>query len=310
MRVQKEVKQALDEGRAVVALESTIIAHGMPFPENLENAQALEEAVKEVGAVPASIAVLEGLVHIGLDAEHLEFLAKEGPAIPKLSTRDLPYALSQRRHGATTVAATMALAHRAGIEVFATGGIGGVHRGGADSFDISADLLELSRTPMAVVCAGAKAILDLPATIEVLETNGVSILGYQTEAFPSFYARDSGLRVDWRMDSPEEVAQLLRSKREMELPAAVLVANPVPEAEALDAQWVEERIQEALKDANQQGVFGKSVTPFLLARMAELTEGRSLTANRALAESNARLAGQIAVALSTGVSVHSVAPSS
>ncbi|MCB1136058.1 MAG: pseudouridine-5'-phosphate glycosidase [Chlamydiia bacterium] len=297
MVLSAEVTEALHEERPVVALESTIIAHGMPYPRNLETAMRLEAIVREEGAVPATIAVLNGIARIGLEAKDLELLADPTSEVLKLSTRDLPYALASQCHGATTVAATMALAHRAGIDVFVTGGIGGVHRGAGHTFDISADLLELSRTPMLVVCAGAKSILDLPATLEVLESSGVPVLGYQTDAFPAFYCRDSGLKVDWVLSCPEQVAAFWHAKQDLKLPGAALLANPIPEAAALDASEMEAVIADTLAAAEREGVKGKAVTPYLLARVVKHTQGRSLEANIALVENNARVGARVATSM-------------
>ena len=291
-----EVAAALAEGRPVVALESTVISHGMPYPKNLETATALEDAVRAEGAVPATVAVLDGRIRIGLDGEALERLAKGGTSVMKLSRRDLPVALATGALGATTVAATMIAARLAGIAVFATGGLGGVHRGAETSFDVSADLDELARTSVCVVCAGAKSILDLPKTLEVLETRGVPVLGLGTDAFPAFYSRNSGLPVSHRCDNVHEVAAILRAKWELGLEGGVVLANPIPEADALDGEAMEQAIAQALKDAEHHGITGKSVTPFLLAALERITGGRSLTANIALIRSNAVTAARLAAA--------------
>jgi pseudouridine-5'-phosphate glycosidase len=290
-----EVAAARAAGRPLVALESTIIAHGLPRPRNLEVARELEAAVRAHGAAPATIAVLDGRLRIGLEADDLERVAAGG--IPKLSRRDLPRALAQGLSGATTVAATMIIAHLAGIAVFATGGIGGVHRGAEATFDISADLQELARTPVAVVSAGAKSILDLPRTLEVLETLGVPVIGYRTGEFPAFHARSSGLALHQRCDSPAEAAAILAAMGELGYPGGAVIANPIPEADALPAAEVEAAVALALADAAREGIAGKDATPFLLARLAAITGGRSLDANVALAVNNARLAAEIAVAL-------------
>lgn len=282
------------EGRPIVALESTLITHGLPYPLNLETALRLEQLVIEGGAVPATIALLNGAVHIGLEPAALEVLAVS-KEVRKCSRRDLPIALARREPGSTTVAATMLLAHRAGIRVFATGGIGGVHRG--HPFDISADLEELGRTPVTVVCAGAKAILDLPLTLEALETRGVTVVGYGCDAFPGFYSRSTGLPVDTRCDSPDEVAALMQARDALGLSAGLLVCAPVPEAAEVPAAEIESAIAAALADAERDGIRGKAVTPFLLARVSALTGARSQTANRALLENNARIAAAIACAL-------------
>lgn len=289
-----EVRQAFAENRPVVALESTIIAHGMPYPKNVETALRVEQTVRAAGAVPATCAITGGKLKAGLSAEEIDRLGKNGPAVPKASRRDLPYLVSQGLDGATTVASTMIIAHLAGIRVFATGGIGGVHRGAATTMDISADLQELARTPVAVVCAGAKSILDLGLTLEYLETHGVPVLGYQTGEFPAFYTRRSGFGVDYRVDTPERIAQLLKTQWELGLQSGAVIANPVPAEHQLDASIMEEAIANALADAERQGVKGKAITPFLLARIEQLTGGQSLAANIELVCNNARLAGEVA----------------
>ncbi len=278
--------------QAVVALETTILAHGMPYPDNVATALAVEEEIRQLGATPATIAVIGGTIRVGLSNDEIEWLgtAKE---VLKLSRNDLPYAVTAGKHGATTVAATMICAHLAGIRVFATGGIGGVHRGAERTFDISADLEELARTPVAVVCAGAKALLDLPKTIEYLETRGVPVVGYRTDRFPAFWSL-SDLAVPIRLDCPEEVARLLRVKWELGLAGGALIANPAPGEEVPPRV-----IEQAVEDAERQGVTGKAVTPFVLSRIVELTEGRSLRANIALVRNNARLAAEIAMALAS-----------
>jgi pseudouridine-5'-phosphate glycosidase len=291
-----EVRAALDEGRPVVALESTIVAHGLPWPRNLEAAEALEAEIRAGGAVPATIAVLGGRLHVGLDEAQRTRLARDGAGFAKLAARDLGGAVARGRDGATTVSATMTIAHRADIAVFATGGIGGVHRGAEASFDVSADLTELARTPVAVVCAGAKAILDLARTLELLETWAVPVIGVGTDRFPAFWCRSSGLALDLRCDSAAEIASVLAAHWRLGGCGAV-VANPIPEADALPADVIERAIAAALADAAAQGIAGKAVTPFLLARIEALTEGRSVTANLALARNNARLAAALATAL-------------
>jgi pseudouridine-5'-phosphate glycosidase len=291
LQIAAEVRDA----RAVVALESTIIAHGMPYPENLSTARTLEQRVREGGAVPATIAVMDGAVRVGLSEGELETLAKT-QGVLKLSRADLPYAVASGKTGATTVAATMICAHLAGIRVFATGGIGGVHRGAETSFDISADLDELARTPVAVVSAGAKALLDLPKTLEYLETRGVPVIGYGTEEFPAFWSRLSGWKTPLRMDTVQEIARFLAVKWEMGLAGGAVVCNPVPAAAEIPAEQMRGFIEAALHAAKARGVSGKAVTPFILARIAEFTNGRSLRTNIALAESNARLAAEIACA--------------
>ncbi len=295
LSIQPEIARALQKGQPVVALESTIISHGMPYPRNLATARAAEAAVREAGAIPATIAVLDGRIRVGLDDEDLETLATH-KGVLKLSRRDLPVALAQGKHGATTVAATMICAKAAGISVFATGGIGGVHRGAETSFDISADLDELAHTSVAVVCAGAKSILDLPKTLEVLETRGVPVIGYGTDTFPAFHARSSGLPLHIRCDDADQVASILRAKWQLGLNGGVVIANPIPAADALAADIVAAAVDQALADAARGGVAGKDVTPFLLARLFDITEGRSLEANIALVLNNARVAAAIAVA--------------
>jgi len=295
LSIAPEVAEALRDRRAVVALESTVIAHGMPYPQNVETARGLEAVVRGAGAVPATIAVLDGRIRIGLSEEDMQRLATDGD-VWKLSRRDLPVALAVGAVGATTVAATMIAAKLAGIAVFATGGIGGVHRGAETSFDISADLDELAMTDVCVVCAGAKSVLDLPKTLEYLETRGVPVLGYGTGEFPAFYARSSGLPVVRRCDTPEEVARILRAKWRLGLAGGVVLANPIPAADALDAAEMEGIIAQALREADAGGVAGKAVTPFLLRRIKELTGGRSLNANIALIRDNARVAAEVAVA--------------
>lgn len=294
-----EIADALATGRPVVALESTVISHGMPYPRNLETARALEAEVRAAGAVPATIAAMDGRIRIGLDDDALDRLATAGHAARKLSRRDLPIALATGALGATTVAATMIGARLAGIAVFATGGIGGVHRGAETSFDISADLDELARTSVCVVCAGAKSILDLPKTLEVLETRGVPVLGFGTGEFPAFYSRRSGLSVDHRCDNVTEVADILRTKWQLGLEGGVLLANPIPAADELDADAMEAAVAQALADADTKRIKGKDITPHLLAALEAITGGRSLTANIALIRNNARVAAGVAAALAS-----------
>ena len=297
LNIHPEVKEALEKGQAVVALESTLITHGFPSPDNVLIARNIEAAVREHGAVPATIAVLAGQLTVGLNPEQLEQLAT-ADNVRKCSRRDLPIAVARRENGATTVAGTMIVAHWAGIRVFATGGIGGVHRG--HPFDESADLIELSRTPMVVVCAGAKAILDLPLTLEVLETQGVPVIGYQTDELPAFYSRHSGLPVDLRVDGPREVAAIVRARDDMRLPVGTLVTVPVP----IEAEWPAEEahivISQALANAETEGISGKAVTPFLLQRVSDLSGQRSKQANIALLLNNARVAAEIALELAAG----------
>ncbi len=289
-----EVRAALEDRRPVVALESTIIAHGMPYPQNIETARRVEQIVREAGAVPATCAIIGGKLKAGLLPDELEMLGSTGSAIAKASRRDLPLLVSQGLNGATTVASTMIIAHLAGIRIFATGGIGGVHRGAASTMDVSADLPELARTPVAVVSAGAKSILDLGLTLEYLETQGVPVLGYQTDDFPAFYSYKSGFGVDFRLDTPHEIARLLHVKWEMGLAGGVLIANPVPPEFQLDASVMEQAINDALAEAERKGIRGKAITPFLLAKIEQLTGGESLTTNIELVCNNARLAGAIA----------------
>ncbi len=291
--INKKIAKALEAGNPVVALESTIITHGMPYPRNLETAMAVEEVISREGAVPATVAVVEGRLRIGLDGTELEALAK-GSGAHKISRRDLAAAVALGKTGGTTVSGTMILAEMAGIKFFATGGIGGVHRGGETSMDISADLLELGRTSVAVVSAGAKAILDLPRTLEVLETHGVPVIGYRTDEFPAFYYSRSGLPVPVRVDRPGDIARILKAKWSMGLAGGVLIANPIPEKDALPPDEVEKAIVRALREASRRGIAGAKVTPFLLAALEELTEGRSLAANVSLVRNNARLAARIA----------------
>lgn len=291
----QEVADALAENKAVVALESTVISHGLPYPENREIALAMEAEIRNAGAVPATIAILNGRMKVGLTEAEIDHLASAPKgSIAKVSTRDLPAVLASRADGATTVAATMKIAARAGIPIFATGGIGGVHPGG--NYDVSADLIELSRTPVAVVCAGAKAILDLPATLEVLETHGVPVVGYGTDTFPAFWSRDSALPLPARVDEPDEAARIFAAWRELGTQSGLLITVPVPEEEALARGEVERVVSVANREAAEQGVVGSALTPFLLARIAELTDGRSIKANKALLLNNARIAAQIAIA--------------
>jgi pseudouridine-5'-phosphate glycosidase len=293
--VAPDVLAALAEGRAVVALESTIVTHGMPWPDNLDMAMAVEAIVRAAGAVPATVAVIDGRIRVGLEADSLARLAKDRGA-GKASRRDLAVLMATGGTAGTTVAATMLIAARAGIAVFATGGIGGVHRGAAETFDISADLTELGRTPVAVVCAGAKSILDLGKTLEVLETQGVPVLGYRTDAFPAFFSRDSGHKVGHRIDDAAALAAVIHAQRRLGLRSGILIAQPVPAAHALPAADIEARIVAACREATSAGVTGKDLTPFLLARLDALTGGDSLKANVALVKSNAALAADIAVA--------------
>jgi pseudouridine-5'-phosphate glycosidase len=293
--LSEPVAAALSAGSPVVALESTLITHGFPYPANVETALAMEAAVRQGGALPATIALLDGQIKVGISPEEIERLAKLGQAgVRKCSRRDLPIAVGLGQHGATTVAGTMIVAHMAGIRVFATGGIGGVHRGHPE--DVSADLIELGRTPITVVCAGAKSILDLPLTLEVLETQGVPVLGYGTDTLPAFYSRSSGLPIDQRVDTPDQVAAIIAARDRLGLAHALLVTVPVPEANALPIEEAEAAIAEATRLAEAAGVHGKAVTPYVLAKVLELTGGRSQHANIAALVNNAHVAAQIAVA--------------
>jgi pseudouridine-5'-phosphate glycosidase len=306
LSIHPEVAEALNARRPVVALESTVIAHGMPFPRSIQTARLLEATVREGGAVPATIAVLDGRIRVGLYDDDLERLAQGG--VMKLSRRDLAVAVATGGDGATTVAATMICAAFAKIPVFATGGIGGVHRGAETTLDVSADLDELARTNVAVVCAGAKAILDLPKTLEYLETRGVPVLGYGTDELPAFYTRTTGLKLAHRCDTPDSVARILRAKRQLNLSGGVVIANPIPDRAALDPQTVEQAIAQALDDAGSRNISGKDVTPFLLARLEELTGGASLEANIALLRHNAELAAAIATAYAALLTEHTLPP--
>ncbi len=310
LKVRPEIIEALATGRGVVALESTIIAHGMPYPENVETAREVEGIIRDAGAVPATIAVLGGEIRVGLDDEALERLA-QAPDVVKISRRDLAVAVARGLDGATTVAATMIVAALAGIEVFVTGGIGGVHRGAAETFDVSADLTELARTRVAVVCAGAKAILDLGLTLEYLETQGVPVIGFGTDRFPAFYTRDSGFGVDCRIDSAAELAEILTTQRRLGLGGGVVVANPIPQEHEMDRNRADRAIREALAEAAEKRVTGKDVTPFLLAKIEALTGGESLVANQALIKNNARVGASLAVELAKlGSSRRSPVPAS
>ena len=296
--VSPEVEAAVKAGQPVVALESTIISHGMPYPQNVETALNVERVLRENGAVPATIAIIGGRLKAGLSREEIEHLGKAGRAVAKVSRRDLPLIVAKGLDGATTVTTTMIIAHMAGISIFATGGIGGVHRGAQKTFDISADLEELAMTPVTVVCAGAKAILDLPLTLEYLETKGVPVLGYQTKELAAFYTRHSGLEVDYQVDSPAELAKAIYIKKALGLQGGILVANPIPEEYSMDPEVINRAIDQAVREAEEQGIHGKESTPFLLARIKDLTGGDSLDANIQLVYNNARLAARTAVELS------------
>jgi pseudouridylate synthase len=298
VKLSTAVKAALKKGKPVVALESTIIAHGMPYPQNLEMARKVEQIIMGEGAVPATIAIIDGELRAGLSAQELEGFAKNGPSIMKVSTRDIPYVVARNITGATTVASTMRLADMAGIAVFATGGMGGVHRGAERTFDISADLSEFAQSNVAVVTAGAKAILDLALTLEVLETLGVPVVGYGTDEFPAFYSRSSGHKVPMRLDTPKDVAKLMRAKWLLGLKGGVVVANPISAQAEILAEEIEPVILRALDAAKRTNIIGKDTTPYLLKAISDATQGRSLSANIALVENNARLAAAIAIAYS------------
>lgn len=295
-RVSEEVAKALEENKPVIALESTIISHGMPYPQNVETAMKVESIIREHGCIPATVGIVDGVGVVGLSAEEIEEMGKRGQSIPKVSRRDLPIVLAEKSWGATTVATTMILAAKAGVEFFVTGGIGGVHRGAQETFDISADLEELGRTNVTVICAGAKAILDLKLTMEVLETKGVPVLGYQTENLPAFYSRDNGmgLKVDYALKNAEDAAKIVKAKRELGLHGGVLVTNPIPEEYAMPTDEINKAISEALAEMDAKGIHGKECTPFLLAKIADITEGKSLDSNIRLVFNNAAVGCEIA----------------
>ena len=292
-----EVTKAQAAQKPVVALESTIISHGMPYPQNVETALRVEQTIREEGAVPATVAVIGGRLKAGLTPDEIEYLGMKGRAVTKASRRDLPVLVARGEDGATTVTTTMIIAHLAGIQVFATGGIGGVHRGAETSMDISADLEELAMTPVMVICAGAKSILDLGLTLEYLETKGVPVIGYGTEELPAFYTRRSGFKVDYRLDTPEQLAAAFRAQREMGLQGGMLVTNPIPEEYSMDPDRINAAIAQALEECNAKGIKGKETTPFMLARIKDLTGGDSLSSNIQLVLNNARLAARTAAAL-------------
>ncbi|MBE0450580.1 MAG: pseudouridine-5'-phosphate glycosidase [Clostridia bacterium] len=295
--VSPEVAKAIKDGKAVVALESTIISHGMPYPRNVETALNCEKIIRDHGAIPATIAILGGRLKVGLSEEEIEYLGKAKDVI-KTSRRDIPFIVAKKLDGATTVASTMILAALAGVKIFATGGIGGVHRGAQETFDISADLQELAHTNVAVVCAGAKSILDIGLTLEYLETNGVPVVGYQTDELPAFYTRKSGFGVDYRVDSPLELAEALKAKWDLGLGGGLVVANPIPEAYEMDFDAITSAIHIAVSEAEKAGIKGKESTPFLLAKVKELTGGDSLDSNIELVYNNAKVAAQLAVEFS------------
>ena len=292
--ISPEVAEALNSGKPVVALESTIISHGMPYPRNVETALLVEQTIRENGAVPATIAIIGGRLKAGLSKDEIEYLGKSGRNVAKTSRRDIAALVARKADGATTVTTTMMIAHMAGISIFATGGIGGVHRGAEVTMDISADLEELGNTPVMVVCAGAKSILDLGLTLEYLETKGVPVIGYGTDELPAFYTRRSGFGVDYRADSPEELAAMFKAQRDLGLKGGMLVTNPIPEEYSMDKAVIDAAIDQAIKEASEKGIKGKETTPFLLAKVVELTGGDSLDSNIALVLNNARLAAKTA----------------
>ncbi len=296
LQISPEVQDALNNNKPIVALESTIISHGMPFPQNAQTALEVEDAIRQQGVIPATIAIIRGVMKVGLSKEEIELLGREGHAVTKVSRRDLPFVVAAGINGATTVASTMIIAAMAGIKVFATGGIGGVHRGAEHTFDISADLQELAKTNVAVVCAGAKSILDLGLTTEYLETNGVPLIGYQTQSLPAFFCRTSPFEVSIRLDSAEAIARAMAVKWQTGLNGGLVVANPIPEQFAMAEETINAAIDQAVREAEEQGVTGKASTPFLLARVAEVTGGDSLKSNIQLVFNNARLACDIAKA--------------
>ena len=297
--VAPEVQAALQQGKPVVALESTIISHGMPYPKNVETALLVEQTIRANGAVPATIAVIGGRLKAGLSRDEIEYLGKTGRGVAKASRRDLPALVARGADGATTVATTMIIANMAGIRIFATGGIGGVHRGAETTMDISADLEELAHTPVMVVCAGAKSILDLGLTLEYLETKGVPVIGYGTDELPAFYTRRSGFGVDYRVDSPEELAAFYAAQRGLDYPGGMLVTNPIPEEYAMDKDVIDAAIEQALASAKADGIHGKETTPYLLAKVVELTGGESLESNIQLVLNNAAVAARTAACLAT-----------
>ena len=292
--ISPEVQNALDNNLPIVALESTIICHGMPYPQNVETALAAENVVRENGAVPATIAVIKGVLKVGLTDKEIEYLGKNGSEISKMSTRDIPYIISKQLDGATTVSATSHIASMAGIKIFATGGIGGVHRDASSSFDISADLEELSSTNIAVVCAGAKSILDLPKTLEYLETKRVEVIGYQTDVLPAFYTSKSDYKINHRLDAPEEIAKLLKAKWDLNMNGGVLITNPIPVEYEMDPAIINKAIDEALIEMNKLNITGNKTTPYLLAKIKEITKGNSLDSNIKLVFNNCKLAAKIA----------------
>lgn len=298
LEISKEVSEALKENKPVVALESTIISHGMPYPKNAETALNVEKIIRDKGAIPATIAILNGKLKVGLTKDEIEYLGKKGKEVVKTSRRYIPFILAKKLDGATTVASTMIVANLAGIKVFGTGGIGGVHRGAQESFDISADLQELANTNVAVVCAGAKSILDIGLTLEYLETQGVPVVGFGTEELPAFYTRKSGFKVDYRVDTAKELAEALKAKWDLGLKGGMVVGNPIPEEYQMDYDTITKAINDAVKEAEEKGIKGKESTPFLLAKVKDITKGKSLEANIQLVYNNVAVASDLAIELS------------
>ncbi|ABS34751.1 pseudouridine-5'-phosphate glycosidase [Clostridium botulinum] len=298
LEISKEVSEALKENKPVVALESTIISHGMPYPKNAETALNVEKIIRDKGAIPATIAILNGKLKVGLTKDEIEYLGKKGKEVVKTSRRDIPFILAKKLDGATTVASTMIVANLAGIKVFGTGGIGGVHRGAQESFDISADLQELANTDVAVVCAGAKSILDIGLTLEYLETQGVPVVGFGTEELPAFYTRKSGFKVDYKVDTAKELAEALKAKWDLGLKGGMVVGNPIPEEYQMNYDTITKAINDAVKEAEEKGIKGKESTPFLLAKVKDITKGKSLEANIQLVYNNVAVASDLAIELS------------
>lgn len=298
LEISNEVLEALKENKPVIALESTIISHGMPYPKNVETALNVEKIVRDKGVVPATIAILNGKLKVGLSKDEIEYLGKKGRDVVKTSRRDIPFILAKKLDGATTVASTMIIASLAGIKVFGTGGIGGVHRGAQESFDISADLQELANTDVAVVCAGAKSILDIGLTLEYLETQGVPVVGFGTEELPAFYTRKSGFKVDYKVDTAKELAEALKAKWDLGLKGGMVVANPIPEEYQMDYDIITKAINDAVKEAEEKGIKGKESTPFLLSKVKDITEGKSLEANIQLVYNNVAIASDLAIEFS------------
>lgn len=295
--VSEEVQNAINNNMPVVALESTIISHGMPYPKNVETALKVEQIVRDNGAIPATIAIIGGKPTVGISEEEINYLGKKGLDVTKASRRDIPILVSRNEDGATTVAATMIIANLAGVKVFATGGIGGVHRGAETTMDISADLEELANTNVAVICAGAKSILDIGLTLEYLETKGVPVIGYQTEELPAFYTRQSGFKVNYQMDTPLEIAKALKAKEDLNMKGSMVITNPIPEEYAMDYKYITSSIENAILEAENLGIKGKETTPYLLDKVQKITEGKSLEANIQLVYNNVRLGAEIAVEL-------------